>query len=234
MLSLEGGLGDQLHGARFVRDILAAGSKAVVACAAELAPLVKDIEDVSAICQHEALCGVYHDAWLPSMSAPFYLNHEKAVGTPYIPRTKEMVPGRIGIRWRGNPRFEHEQHRVFPAHLMFDAVQGTSEDVISLQRDEGVELRPEWVREADLSDWKATRDAISSCERVITSCTSIAHLAGAMGVETWIVVPILPYYLWAYPGENTDHYDSVTLFRQEVYGEWEAPFDAIRKRLQGL
>jgi len=234
MLMLEGGLGDQIHGARFVRDIVAAGSKAVVACAVELAPLIKDIEGVSALCQPEALRGVYHDAWLPSMSAAHFLGYEKAEGAPYIPRTAEAVPGRIGIRWSGNPKFEHEQHRLFPAHLLFDAVEGASDDIISLQRDEGAELRPSWVKEVDLSDWKATRDAVSSCERVITSCTSVAHLAGAMGVETWIVVPILPYYLWAYPGEKTAHYDSVTLFRQEVYGEWAAPFDTIRIRLQKI
>lgn len=232
LLSLEGGLGDQLHGARFVRDITATGARAVVACSAELAPVIKDVEGVSAVCQHEALRGVYHEAWLPSMSAPYYLGHRRATGTPYIVRTTATVPGRIGIRWRGNPRFEHEQHRVFPSELLFGAVAGMSEDVISLQRDEGAAERPHWAQEVNLADWRATRDAVSSCELVITSCTSIAHLAGAMGVETWVVVPILPYYLWAYPGEKTDHYDSVTLFRQEQYGDWAAPFAEIKKRLE--
>jgi len=66
---------------------------------------------------------------------------------------------------------------------------------------------------------------------VITSCTSIAHLAGAMGVETWVIVPILPYYLWALPTNTTPHYDSVTLFRQEKYGCWEAPFMKIKSEL---
>jgi hypothetical protein len=86
--------------------------------------------------------------------------------------------------------------------------------------------------EVDLSTWLATRKQISKCELVITSCTSIAHLAAAMGIETWIIVPILPYYLWALPGNTSPYYDSVTLFRQEKYGDWSAPFEKIKENLQ--
>ena len=136
-------------------------------------------------------------------------------GTSYIERTDDVVPGRIGVRWSGNPKFEHEQHRFFPADLMFDAVKGYN--CVSLQRDKDAELKPEWMEQADVSDWAETRKSISECEIVITSCTSVAHLAAAMGVETWIVVPVLSYYLWALPGDVTPYYDSVTLFRQQEY-----------------
>jgi hypothetical protein len=67
---------------------------------------------------------------------------------------------------------------------------------------------------------------------VITSCTSVAHMSAALGVETWVVVPILPYYMWSVPGEKSAWYDSVTLFRQEKYGDWTAPFAKISKRLE--
>jgi hypothetical protein len=52
-----------------------------------------------------------------------------------------------------------------------------------------------------------------------------------MGIETWIVVPILSYYLWALPGNQTPFYNSVTLFRQKKYGDWSAPFDEIKTNL---
>ncbi len=225
MLYLEGGLGDQIHGARFVKDITEAGSKAIISCSPALAPIFNQLEGVSAICQHEALCGVFHDAWLPSMSAPHHLNHTKAVGESYIPRTAEMIKGRIGVRWSGNPKFEHEQYRRFPVELLFNAVKG---DVVSLQRDEGAELKPDWIKQGKLDTWLDTQNEIAKCERVITSCTSIAHLSGAMGVETYIIVPIMPYYLWAMPGMYTDHYDSVKLFRQTEVDNWEAPFQSIK------
>ena len=113
---------------------------------------------------------------------------------------------------------------------MFDAVKGFN--CVSLQRDEGADLKPNWMPQAEVSDWSATRKSISQCELVITSCTSVAHLAAAMGIETWIVVPVLPYYVWALPGNKSPYYDSATLFRQEQYGDWSGPFKSIKEKLK--
>ena len=79
----------------------------------------------------------------------------------------------------------------------------------------------------DLSTWTATAAAISSCEMVVTSCTCIAHLAGAMGVPTMIIVPVVPYYLWTLPGTSTPYYDGITLLRQTDPDDWLAPFKQL-------
>ena len=112
---------------------------------------------------------------------------------------------------------------------MFDAVRGY--DCVSLQRDKDAELRPMWMPQANVDDWQATRKSISQCELVITSCTSVAHLASAMGINTWVVIPVLPYYVWALPGNKSPYYDSVTLYRQEKYGDWSHPFINIKEEL---
>ncbi len=52
-----------------------------------------------------------------------------------------------------------------------------------------------------------------------------------MGRETWVVIPVMGYYLYALDGDKTPYYDTMTLFRQEVFGEWEAPFEKIKERL---
>jgi hypothetical protein len=124
---------------------------------------------------------------------------------------------------------------VFDTELMFDLVKDS--DCISLQKDhddnaDGLVVAPDWMEKPTLETWQDTQRAISRCDLVITSCTGVAHLAGAMGIKTWIVVPILPYYLWSLPGNKTPHYDSVTLFRQEAYGCWKAPFKKLKKQLQ--
>ena len=227
LLNAEGGLGDQIHSYRFATDIQDRGNKVVVACSAELAPIFA--ENFITV-QHEAIGGVYHDYWMPSMSSVIPLKHtfQTLKGTPYIAKTAETISGRVGVRWSGNPRFEHEQHRKFPIELMFDAVRQLN--TISLQRD--TDDTPKWMETVDLSDWQATRKEISKCELVITSCTSVTHLAAAMGVETWVVVPILPYYLWDFPGDKSPYYDSITLFRQEKYGDWSSPFEKIKEMLQ--
>jgi hypothetical protein len=229
LLHLEGGLGDQIHAFRYASHINELAQQVIVSCSSELAPMFAESFPVV---QHEAALGAYHDHWVPGMSAVRHFSYEwpEIDGTPYISCTSDPVPGRVGVRWAGNPQFEHEQHRLFPEELLFDAVKGFN--CVSLQRDEGADLKPNWMLQADVSDWAATRKSIGECEIVITSCTSIAHLAGAMGIEVWIILPILPYYLWALPGNKSPYYDSVTLFRQEKYGDWSDPFKNIKEQLK--
>lgn len=237
LLNLEGGLGDQIHGARFAKDIAARGCTVIIACSGELAQLFRNIEGVVAVVQHEAVFGVVHDYWVPSMSAVVALGYEfkDLSGDAYLPspdaKKARGAKLRIGLRWVGNPGFEHEQHRRFPSKLLFDAVKGIDAEFISLQRDDGVDEAPKWVKRVPLSHWGDTRAAAASCDLIITSCTSVAHLAASLGVPTWIVVPILPYYLWALPGNTTPYYDSVQLFRQSVPGDWKAPFEQIHEAL---
>jgi hypothetical protein len=235
LLNLEGGLGDQIHGAGFIRYIVERGCTVIVACSGQLASLFRDIPGVDAVIQHEAMFGVVHDFWIPSMSAPIMLGleYKDVIGKPYITKP-EVIKGkkRIGLRWQGNPQFEHEQHRQFPCGLFFDAVQGHDVEFVSLQRDHGSELKPYWIKDVPLNHWEETRSAIAACDLVITSCTSVAHLAAAMGVPTWIIVPVLPYYLWAKPGDTTEWYDSVKLFRQTTYGNWTEPLNQISEKLK--
>ena len=238
LLNLEGGMGDQIHGAGMVRYIVNKGCDVIVACSPEVVHLFRDIPGVSAVAQSEAAGGVVHDFWVPAMSAviPLKLQYADVNGAPYI--TKPVMPTnqklRIGLRWQGNPAFEHEQHRLFPSQKLFDSVKDIDADFISLQRDEGSEHRPEWAKEVPLQSWGETQCAIASCDLVITSCTSVAHLSAAMGVETWIIVPVLPYYLWAKAGDTTEWYDSVKLFRQTIHGNWDKPFEQIREQLNSL
>jgi len=229
LLNLEGGLGDQIKSYRFAFDLKERGNRVVIACSSELAEMFA--ENFSVV-EHNAACGVYHDYWLQSMSAviPFGYEYKDLKGKPYISRTADTISGRIGIRWRGNPKFEHEQYRNFPSDYLFNAVKGY--DCISLQRDTDADLRPKWMKKCDLSTWQKTREEISKCELVISSCTSVAHLAAAMGVQTWIVVPILPYYVWALPGNKSPYYDSVALYRQKEYKNWNHPFEYIKQDLE--
>jgi hypothetical protein len=238
MLNLEGGLGDQIHGARYAKYIMDRGCDVIIACSGQLAGVLRTIPGVKAIIQHEALFGVVHDFWVPSMSAAMILGlqYEDVNGEAYIPKpaVEKSNTFKVGLRWQGNPQFEHEQHRIFPSELLFKAVKGVNAEVISLQRDEGSQHRPDWVKQVSLDHWEETAKAIASCDLVITSCTSVAHLAAAMGVSTWIVVPILPYYLWAPPKNTTVWYDSVSLFRQTSFGDWTDPFNKISSQLSDL
>jgi hypothetical protein len=235
LLNLEAGLGDQIHGARFARELKQRGNQVVVACSGALAMTMRHVDGVDMVVQHEAAFGVVHDFWVPSMTAsiPLGWQYKHIDGSAYLPKPDVAKSGklRIGLRWQGNPEFEHQQHRLFPAQYMFNAVKGLDVEYVSLQRDEGSEHKPAWVKDVPLQHWEDTRQAIASCDLVVTSCTSVAHMAAAMGVQTWIVTPVLPYYLWAKPGSRTEWYDSVRLFRQTGHGDWVTVFGELKKEL---
>ena len=227
LLRLERGLGDQLHQVRYARDLKAAGCTVIVSAQSQLAELINTIPEVDVVVQHEAAGGVYHDYVLPAMSAPIqlgYKTNDDIDGTPYIPRPDvDVVPNRVGVRWSGLPAYEHQTKRLFPHELLFNTIKGRG-DYINLQRDEGAEHCPNWIEQVDLSTWTDTAKAIASCEFVVTSCTGVAHLSASMGVPTKVIVPLVPYYLWTYPGSSTPYYDSITLLRQTKPDDWLAPF----------
>jgi hypothetical protein len=233
---LEGGLGDQIHSLKYVEDINKRGCDVIVACAPELFSLARSCKGVKVVCEQKAAGGIYHDFWVPGMSVLIPLGYEYCdiSGKPFIPRTKIVKNKKpvIGVRWQGNPKFEHEQNRKFPLEPFFNALKNIDANFICLQRDEGEEHCPDFIKKVSLNNWEETRDAISNCDLVISSCTSIAHLAAAMGVETWIIIPVLNYYLWGVPGNKSPFYDSLTLFRQEKFGCWEAPINKLKVQLQ--
>jgi len=229
LLRLERGLGDQIHQVRYARDLKKLGCTVIVSCTPSLAEILRYADGVDVVIQHEADCGVLHDFYLPAMSAPIQFNYQSSAdidGSPYIPASAKVVPHRVGLRWSGLPAYEHQTKRLFPHELLFNTMKDRAY-CINLQKDAGEEYCPDWVEKVDLSTWTATAAAISSCEMVVTSCTCVAHLAGAMGVPTMISVPVVPYYLWTLPGMSTPYYNSVTLLRQTDPDDWLAPFEQL-------
>jgi len=235
LLNLEGGLGDQIHQVRYAKHIAARGCRVVVACTGSLVTLFTDVEGVSAVVQHDCCQGVYHDFYVQGMSAivPLGFELEDLTGEAYItkPKTIKSFRKRIGLRWQGQTAFEAEHQKKFPYELMFDALKDVDAEFISLQRDEGAEACPNWVKQVPLDSWEDTRQATASCDLVISSCTSVSHLAAAMGVETWTIIPVMPYFFYAQEGDTCPYYDTMKLLRQESFGDWEAPFAKIKERL---
>lgn len=234
----EGGFGDQIANFRFAKQFEKMGARVLISCSHELMEL---FSRHGFICISNDVCQyVHYDYWIPAMSAPFILGmeFEDLDGSPYItaknPSKLFSKPNtlKVGIRWSGNPKFEDEQHRRFPPELMIDLHDVPNTTFYSLQRDENcVDGLPFADMREQLKSWDDTANIIAGLDLVITSCTSIAHLSAAIGIPTWIVTPIMPYYTWAVPGEKSSWYDSVKLFRQEKYGEWGVPFENIRKEL---
>ena len=239
LLCAEGGLGDEIINVRFAREFARRGAKVTVTCDPSLKSVFARVPGVSSVVGHKAAPEVYHDFWVPAMSAARVLEHEYDTieNQPYInssadyvekwrPKIEEFFGSqklRVGLRFYGNPKFEHEQFRRFPPDLLKRAV-GTLK-WINLQKEE---------TDLNLQTWEDTLAVIDLLDLVITSCTSVAHAAAAMGKMTWVVLPILPYYVWALPGPTSPWYRNVKLFRQKQFGNWEQPFLEIADELRLL
>lgn len=252
----EAGYGDQMLFIRFAKDVAAKGGKVIVACDDYgLGSVFSRIPEISAVINYKAALAAYHDCWLPSMAAPQVLRTEynDLSGKPYLVAKKEYTDKfegliksdklKVGIRWLSMPKEgicntlgDAYLSRKFPAKLMFDAVMQEHVQLYSLQTDEGKNQCPHTAEivdlEPQLQNWEDTAGAIAKLDLVISSCTSVAHLAAAMGKPTWVIVPLMAYYVWAVPGKKSAWYDSVKLFRQEIYGQWEHPFNKIREALK--
>jgi ADP-heptose:LPS heptosyltransferase len=66
---------------------------------------------------------------------------------------------------------------------------------------------------------------------VITSDTSIAHLAGAMGLKVWTALCFSPDWRWGLAGEDYPWYPSMRLFRQKKPGDWNEVFERLARAL---
>ena len=247
LVYMEGGFGDEIINIRFVKQLVAKGAKVIVACNPTLAPLFARVKGVSAVAQADILKGIWHDYYIPSFSLAHLLGceYEDLEGEAYITPNERCVSRfsklikkdgfKVGIRWGGNQKFEHEQMRGFPFKGFYDAVNQEGVDLYSLQLSDSSHIDVSKYNITDLeeylTDWEQTAGAIANLDLVITSCTSVAHLSAAMGKETWVIAPIMAYFTWAIPSSKSAWYDSVKLIRQEDYSNWDKPFAKVKQEL---
>jgi len=154
----------------------------------------------------------------------------------------------IGIRWKGNTAYEHDLHRSFDVSALIKSIPEDF-NIISLQRDDGAEdlrhsnvisNRPGIIELGYLgSDMKTLEDTlaiISLLDIVVTSCTSIAHLAAVSGKEVIVLPPISTYYTWLGRTDNkSDWYgDHVTVYTQDTWKSWDSVMAKVRDHLKNM
>jgi ADP-heptose:LPS heptosyltransferase len=84
-------------------------------------------------------------------------------------------------------------------------------------------------------DFVETLSILAACDLVITSDTSVAHLAGALGRPTWVLLKRVPEWRWGLEGETTPWYrSSMRLFRQKRAGDWAELIGRVKKKLENL
>ena len=242
IIYLEGGLGDQIIHARFATTVSNRGGYCIVCCEQPLQSLVSRIPGVQEVISVDKISITEHDYWMPGFSCGWLLgfDYQSLPNQQYIFPLPEKVKEwksivnsdkiKIGIRWSGNPKFEHQQFRIFPPEKILNLRKHKEFQFYSLQKDNDVMELPEEIIDLEpmLKSWDDTAAAIENLDLVITSCTSIAHVSSAMGKPTWVLVPILPYHVWTYGSDTSPWYQQTTrLYRQTHYGNWDEPFQRL-------
>jgi len=227
----EGGNGDEIIFARFAKYLKQLGASRVDMLASkQMVDLLQDIDGIDSI-SAGPINEDDSDFWVPSMSLPYVLGIDEIDGTPYIKPKQHKIdewrdrlilnPDRkhVGVRWQGGPLFEYDQRRTLPIDDLCRVLQRYS--LISLQK-ESDDKYPDNLRnlENSIRSWDDTAAIIHLMDFVVTSCTAVAHLAGAMGKKTIVITPIVPYFTWAEKGIRTPWYDSVTVLSQMTPYHW--------------
>ena len=76
-----------------------------------------------------------------------------------------------------------------------------------------------------------TAAVVQHLDLVITPDTSLAHLAGALGVPVWVAIPFAADWRWLLDREDTPWYPTMRLFRQRRWGDWDDVFSRMAQEL---
>ena len=247
----EQGLGDTIHFARFVPLLTARGAEATLAAPGRLVSLLRTLGDVERVQSFEAPLPAV-DLQAPLMSLPHLLGLGAAAAAPLAPYlASPTAPAafvadgrpRIGLVWAGSPTNESDAWRSLALARLSPLLALKGPRFVSLQvgpraadvAAAGLAGRLETPE--DLDDFADTAALVAGLDLVVTVDTAVAHLAGAMGKEAWVMLSHVPDWRWGMKGETTPWYPSLRLFRQKSPGDWDGVVrriaDALAARFPG-
>ena len=255
----EQGFGDTIQFFRFAILMGKLGIKITLFCHEKLIPLLESNSHIDKVVQNISFDNLeLNTKWCPLLSMPiklkinsynipYYHSYIKA-NIEIVNKWKDILIRKnnnklIGIYWQGNPEFEnniYSRGRSMHFNDLINLPIIKNIEFVSLQKGIGqkqldVKNRLPFVKgqasfDASL-DFRDTSAVIAQCDLIITTDSVIAHLSGAMGIETWVAIKWIPEWRWGLHGDKTKWYPSITLFRQPSAGDWASVINTINKKL---
>lgn len=140
---------------------------------------------------------------------------------------------KIGICWQGEKQNSRDKYRSINFEIFSNILNLVNSKIIfySLQKDIVIS-HPNLINLGqNFNDFMDTANYISALDIVITVDTSIAHLSGALGIKTFLLIPYLPDWRWGKKSTTTKWYPSITIFRQSAKYDWDLPILQIKQTL---
>lgn len=250
LLWCEQGFGDNLQFVRLLSRAVALGAAVLVECPPALLRLFAAMPGVRAAFA-TGMAPAAVDWQLPMASLPVVLGwtpeHPCNVA-PYLAPPAGVSPAlpssrvgrlRVGVTWAGNAK--PDPYRTCPLEDFLPVLSVSDVTAYSLQLGDArrhlrrlpADRRPMDLAEA-ISDFSDTAALLAQLDLVVTIDTSLAHLAGALGRPTWVLLPRLCDWRWGWEGGSTPWYPTMRLYRQSVQGEWPPVLEAVADDLRAL
>jgi len=253
LLHSEQGLGDTLQFCRYASLVAACGAQVTLMVQQPLLGVMKTLcSGITVIA--DTPNPPPSDLQCPLMSLPHAFRTSATsipAKIPYLAAERRRVIEwrerlgqsgfKIGICWHGSG-LPAAVGRAFPLGALAPIAQVPGVRLLSLQKGLGIEQLKQLPQDMCIEQLGPQFDAgetgfldtaaVMECLDLIITCdTSVAHLAGALGRPTWIVLKHVSDWRWLTDRDDTPWYSSVRLFRQSSPGDWEGVFDAIRGNL---
>ena len=218
LIHAEQGFGDVIHFARFIPEVLTRCKHVSLLCHPELKELmINSFPEITFYPFWGEL--PITDFQAPLLSLPFILKLKEFPQTfPYLKAFPlELAKGKkIGICWQGNNRFKENSKRSVGFNWFKPLLELSNTQIFSLQY--GFPSPDPRIICPDIRNFQDTANLMSSLDLVITVDTSVANLAGALGIPGYVLVPFANDWRWGTNENNSFWYPSLRLIRAEATG----------------
>lgn len=226
------GLGDLIQMLRYLPRVRERAAEVLLECPPSMIELVRPLRDISEVFVFGGaprerfdrfgrlmtlarLCG---EDGAPGQSGVPYLTPDPARLRTWAPRiaARDGVR-RVGLAWAGNPLHENDRRRSIPLELFAPLAACANVQYVSLQygarADDAAPAGLALVRpSSEIADMADTAAIVAQLDLVISADTSVAHLAAALGVPVWLVLPWRPDWRWSPTASDTPWYPTMRLF----------------------
>jgi hypothetical protein len=167
-----------------------------------------------------------------------YLSGDESKVAAWCERLGERTRPRVGLVWSGNPNNPIDARRSIrlrdwlpqlPADFQYFCLQR------DLRKDDAAALDSSatvFSYDDELLDFPNTAGLCECLDVVVTVDTSLAHLSGALGQRTWLLLPSAPDWRWMRDRDDSPWYPTMKLYRQKAVGDWNEVFSRVAADLQ--
>ena len=255
LLHGEQGLGDNIHFVRYFHLINLKAKKVILQIPKQLVQLFKDSNIGNYIFSNNEKLPDF-DIHCPLLSLPFKCSttiKNIPLNKKYIfPKEDKIIKWKkifnnkflnIGINWQASNTLDLDKGRSFKLEYFYKISLLNKVKLFSLQKFHGLEQIKENIKKIKLNtidsfDEEApfvdTAAIIENLDLVITCDTSIAHLSGAIGKKTFLLLQENSEWRWLRDIDYSPWYSSIKIYRQKNQGDWSNVFDELEKDIKRL